>query len=182
MVRRILYLSIFCFFILNGCAKREFGIYAWVVTDNLYTFDEYGVLRNPDYYLSTGSNFRLFCLVDPFLPGFFYTAQNPYIAQIPLNGKPIRIFLDRIGFPSLTIAELNSDLSKFKFKKEPTRVYSIVYIGSENFHSRKKNNNLWQEESFNSFYSENLKDSIFYETCVLKRTNFNSSFERVQCF
>lgn len=70
---------------------------------------------------------------------------------------------------------------------DDTVVWTRIYVGTKEF--EKKSDFLRyedacskQERSFNATYSENLQDSIYFQTCILVKENENSDRKCKECF
>lgn len=184
-------MCIFICLIFIGCSNKELlAVRTWLVTDDVYNFDEDGYLLPFGYEMHYGFNNTYYPEIPKSekidLPGFFYSRTFFKYPPIPYHEiKNAEI--------SISMTERCTERKQKKYyllgKYKPsdsgekiTWIHTMVYLGERNFRKRKKDEKHWPEKYFNSTYSDCLKDSIFYETCVMKRIEYDSSYKIEQCF
>ncbi len=184
-------MCIFICLIFIGCSNKELlAVRTWLVTDDVYTFDEEGYLVPSGYEMSYGFDNTYYPEIPKSekidLPGFFYSRtffKYPLITYHEIKHAEISISMtERCKERKQRKYYLLGKYKLSEIGEKITWIHTMVYLGERNFRERKKDEKHWPEKLFNSTYSDCLKDSIFYETCVMKRVEYDSSYKIELCF
>lgn len=139
---------------LLGCASKDLAIRGWIVTDDIYVFDEFGSLDKTQYYslmyATTAKSLDIFRIDDVFLPGFNY---NRAFSQIPEKRNSENYFsiwlLEKEKIVRDTVYNYGARRKEYSLGRydleqlddTPTRIHTIVYLGAKNS-MRKKTKNI----------------------------------------
>lgn len=189
-IKNIVYFSFYLILFIGCCDKELLAVRTWLVTDDVYNFDEEGYLVPFGYEICYGFNNTYYPEITKIekmdLPGFFYSRtffKYPLITYNEIKHAEVSISMtERCEERKQKKYYLLGKYKPSEFGEKVTWIHTIVYLGERNFRARKKDEKHWPEKSFNSVYSDCLKDSIFYETCVMKRVEYDSSYKIEQCF